>query len=146
MHHKKSHVRYENVGHVCCENRGHRFPVKYPSSILVPHQIRTKSVRILHVPSVFQIEPVLPPEADKRTCGRTKLRSSHPAGRACSPEYAIFFNFSNRTIIKGDMATFVNQSQNPVFTLFHLNELYCNDVWVDRFSCGQTTFDSPPVG
>ena len=34
-----------------------------------------------------------------------------PLERHCSPEHANFFNFKNRTIIKGDMAIFVKQTR-----------------------------------
>ncbi len=44
----------------------------------------------------------------------------HFARQAWSPGYATFLIFSNRTIIKGDTATFVKQSQNKVFGIFHI--------------------------
>ncbi len=54
--------------------------------------------------SVFQIEPVLPSETDKKVFGRANNGSSPSCLFSATSE---FLNFSNRTIIKGDTTTFV---------------------------------------
>ncbi len=83
--------------------------------------------------AVFQIEPVLPSETDKKAFGRADNGSSPPCRTGLFSATGEFLNFSNRTIIKGDTATFVKQCQNHVFPLF---------IWLNCFifcvtKCGQ---------
>ena len=79
--------------------------------------------------AVFQIEPVLPPETDKRTAGRIYLGSSPPCRTGLFSATSEFLNFSNRTIIKGDMAIFVKPIVRiTFFLLFHTIELHYSFV------------------
>ncbi len=51
---------------------------------------------------------------------------------------------SNRTIIKGDMATFVKQCQNcvfPFFIRFNFFTFLFKKVWADCFLSGRTTLE-----
>ena len=70
--------------------------------------------------------PVIPPATDKNVCVRTDMRG------VCQK-----FNFSNRSIIKGDTAIFVKQSWNPFFTQCLYKFQYVNSICKhckDRFS------------
>ena len=88
---------------------------------------------------VFQIKPVLPSEVDKNTSGRTNIGSSPSCRTGFFSWVCQILKFSNRTIIRGDMAIFVKQGKNPVFTLF--GTLYRN-VRADCILCGRITFES----
>ena len=50
------------------------------------------------------------------------------------PATSKFLNFSNRTIVKGDMAPFMKQCQNHVFSTFS------NNVSSSHFCMGRTLF------
>ncbi len=89
---------------------------------------------------VFQIEPVLPSETDKRTCGRTNIGSSPPC-RACSHEYASFWIFQIELLLR-EMWPFLWIKVK--IQLLHFFIWMTDDVWADHFSCGWTTFEGSP--
>ncbi len=68
--------------------------------------------------SVFQIKSVLPSEMDKNAFGRENNGSSSSCRTGLFPATIGFLKFSNRTIIKGDVATFVKQCQNRLYPFF----------------------------
>ena len=106
----------------------------------------TKQTWILHAgtdqtfllaAAVFQMKPVLPSEMDKRACGWTNIISGPPCRTGLLSWVCQFFNFSNRTIIKGDNGTFVNQSQNPVFTDVFIWMNFIAIMCAAHFLCGR---------
>ena len=97
-----------------------------------------------HYCTVFQIKPVLPSETDKDACGRANNGSSPSCRTGWFSATGEFLNFSNRTIIKGDTATFVKQCQNHIFIRLNVFILSCNEVWAGCFLGGRTTLEGSP--
>ncbi len=60
------------------------------------------------------------------------------------PVTSEFLNFSNRTIIKADMATFVKQCQNHLFHFLKPLNFFHLFVWAGRFLHRWTTVEGSP--